>query len=115
MKKNIAFIAAYRPPHPKNERQFFEILSKKVNELYKKNNEIIIIGDLNYNMLVKKDNHLAEFCKDHGFKSTNNKTGTRLNSSQKNLESGSLVWTLLDVILCYSLSNLISTTIFPYP
>ena len=49
-KKNIAFIAAYRPPHLNNEKLFFESLTKKVNDLDKNNNEVIIIGDLNYNI-----------------------------------------------------------------
>ena len=110
-KKNIAFIAAYRPPHLNNEKLFFESLTKKVNDLDKNNNEVIIIGDLNYNMLLKKDNPLVIFCKDHGFKNTNKTVGTRLNVN-KNLLTP--VWTLLDVILCYSLRKFINTTIFPF-
>ena len=44
---NKFFIAAYRPPHLNNEKLFFESLTKKVNDLDKNNNEVIIIGDLN--------------------------------------------------------------------
>ena len=52
--KNIAFLPVYRtPPHDIREVIFFYELSKTVNELDSSNDEIIIIGDLNCNMLEK--------------------------------------------------------------
>lgn len=58
-------------------------------------------------MLVKSpQNHLLSFCKDNGFKNTNKTTGTRLNPI-------TLVWTLLDVILCQSLKSFVDLTVFP--
>ena len=109
----IGFIAAYRPPHTNNQEFFFNTLVKKVNDLDKKNNEIIIIGDLNYNMLggkkTIKSNKLLDFMNENGFKNTNKKVGTRWNTSSK-------VWTLLDVIICFksTLRKFINCTVFPF-
>ena len=46
----------------------------------RKNNEIVIIGDLNYNMLGEKktikSNKLLDFMNENGFKNTNKNVGT---------------------------------------
>ena len=64
-KKNIAFIAAYRPPYLKNEVNFFNNLRTVISNLEKNHKEIILIGDLNYDMFIKEKNTLAAFCKDY--------------------------------------------------
>ena len=60
--KNIAFLPVHRPPpHDHNEEIFFNELGKTVNELESKNDEIIIIGDLNCNLFEKENNKLVDF------------------------------------------------------
>jgi hypothetical protein len=107
--KNIAFLPVYRPsPHDHNEEIFFNELGKTVNELDPKNDEIIIIGDLNCNLFEKENNKLFDFSKCHGFRQTNLNEGTRTNPS-------TLVSTLLDVALCYNIKNFIGKKIFHAP
>ena len=65
--------------------------------------ETIIVGDLNFNMLVKENNKLVEFIDTHGFSNTISK-GTRRNPSKN-------IYTLLDVILCYFLKYLVLSTV----
>jgi hypothetical protein len=107
--KNIAFLPVYRPPpHDHNEEIFFNELGKTVNELESKNDEIIIIGDLNCNLFEKENNKLVDFSKCHGFKHTNLNEGTRTNPSTQ-------VLTLLDVALCLNIKNFIGNKIFHAP
>ena len=107
-KKNIAFIAAYRPPYLKNEVNFFNNLRTVISNLEKNHKEIILIGDLNYDMFIKEKNTLVAFCKTHGFKNTNKTVGTRLNQAKNE-------WSLLDVILCFQIKSLINVSVFPCP
>ena len=79
-----------------------------MNELDSKNDEIIIIGDLNCNLFEKENNKLFDFSKCHGFKHTNLNEGTRTNPS-------TLISTLLDVALCYNIKNFIGKQIFQAP
>ena len=107
--KNITFLPVYRPPpHDHNEEIFFNELGKTVNELESKNDEIIIIGDLNCNLFEKENNKLIDFSKCHGFKHTNLNEGTRTNPSTQ-------VLTLLDVALCFNIKNFIGKKIFHAP
>ena len=71
--------------------------------------EIIIIGDLNFDQfdLVNKGKPLKDFCNSHGLVNTISK-GTRRNPITNNL-------TLLDVILCYSLGHFLKSEVFRYP
>jgi hypothetical protein len=108
-KNNIAFLPVYRtPPHDIGKVIFFDELSKTVNELDSKNDEIIIIGDLNCNMLEKENNKLNEFSNLHGFKHTNLIEGTRTNPT-------TFEKTLLDIVLCYNIKNFLGKKIFHAP
>ena len=76
------------------------------------NNEenILIVGDLIFDMFCHKNNKLRDFCENHGFINTI-KEPTRVNHN-KNVKNTA---TLLDVILCLFLSCFISSAVFPCP
>ena len=105
----VAILACYRPPHSSNEKEFISCLEKNVSILDKQAaDEIIIVGDLNFDMFdINKSKPLVEFSTSNGFSNTVKK-GTRLNPITYAL-------TLLDVILCYSLTLLIDSEVFHYP
>jgi len=65
--------------------------------------DTIIVGDINYDMLDKNNNKLQTFIDTHGFSNTISK-GTRLNPTTHR-------FSLLDVILCYLLTSLTSSTV----
>jgi hypothetical protein len=102
----VSLIACYRPPHASNEELFFERIEALVAEM-EPNNDTLIVGDLNYNMLNAKDSKLNNFTDAHGFHNTVRK-GTRLNPR-------TLATTLLDVILCYCLNFFITSEVFCCP
>ena len=85
-------------------------MSKKVDELDKKNDEIIVTGDLNCDMLDKENSgrRFDEFSKKHGFKHTNKTEGTRTNPTTQEK-------TLLDISMCYNMKNFIGKKIFHTP
>ena len=83
-------------------------MNKLTLDFEKACDEIIIAGDLNFNMLDKEDSApLRDFRADHGLNSVVKK-GTRLNPSTK-------LMTLLDVLLLVNLNLLASSGVFPYP
>ena len=113
----ISVFACYRPPHSINESRFFSVLEKKLTETISsaKSKETIILGDLNYNVILNetgqvKDrdrNILDEFINTHGYFNTIKK-GTRLNSKTD-------CSTLLDVCLCDNKSSFKASKVIPCP
>ena len=99
--RNISVLAIYRPEAITSEI-FFPIIEKRISELHKSSDDIMIVGDINFDMLV--DNKLADFCNTHGFGNTI-KTGTRLNPQ-------TMKTTLLDCILCHQMSSFIKSQVF---
>lgn len=105
VKHDVAILAAYRPPNTENINQFMDVLDKRVKALDNKVFEVIIMGDLNFNMF-DDNNPLIDFNSTHGFNNTISQ-GTRLNK-QTNKS------TLIDVILVYSLLNFVASLVFPF-
>ena len=59
-------------------------------------------------MFEKENNKLDEFSKNHGFKHTNLTDGTRTNPTTQEK-------TLLDIVLCFNIKNLVGKKIFHAP
>ena len=105
---NLGIIACYRPPHYQNEDGFFNALDGVISNFDNNCKEVIIAGDLNYDMLDNnKSIKLKNFIDINGFKNTIS-DGTRLNPTTGKL-------TLLDVILCLFTSFFIVSSSFFYP
>ena len=82
-------------------------MEEKVLIADKKSSDTLIIGDCNYNMLEEKSNRLKDFACSHGFDNAIKK-GTRLNPK-------TMVSTLIDVIFCYFIKDLITSEVFNCP
>ena len=98
----IALIASYRPPNDP-EIPFIEHLEQRTSVYETLVEDIIIVGDLNFNMLDRNDNKLFDFNQSNGFRNTIF-AGTRLNPT-------SLAYTSLDVILCMILAYFVASEI----
>lgn len=106
-KSKIACIACYRPPNPENESSFIshlEFLSSSYESLVA---DVIIVGDINFDMLDRNHNKLWDLCQSFGYRNTIS-TGTRLNPTTKK-------YTLLDVILCLVLAYFLSSEVINVP
>ena len=99
----IGIIACYRPESI-NCNLFFDKLEKHTLDLVANSNNIMIIGDLNYNLLESQPNQLTNFMNSFGFYNTI-KEGTRTNPITK-------VQTLLDVILTLCISSFLTSCVF---
>ena len=106
-KVDFGLIAGYRPPKPENIVEFMSTLDTRVNILDPVVKDIFIMGDLNLNLFEKENNPLNNFMESHGFNNVVQK-GTRLNKATN-------VYTLLDVILVYSLNSFIASESFDSP
>lgn len=49
--QDLGLIACYRPPHPENEKSFFESITNIIDRLDEQSSEILLVSDLNYDML----------------------------------------------------------------
>ena len=101
-KTKIALIASYRPPKTP-EIPFIAHLQQLTSAYEESVEDIIIVGDLNFDMLDRNDNKLFDFNQSNGFRNTIF-AGTRLNPS-------SLKYTSLDVILCMILAYFVASEI----
>ena len=64
-KKKWCIIFAYRPPHNSNKDSFFKELNKSLNNIARKYENVLLVGDLNIDILDKKKdlkNHLSDLC-----------------------------------------------------
>ena len=89
----FSLLACYRSPNKNKPTEFLSTLYSTTQNLYNHRNELLIIGDLNFNMLnndsCSPDNRLSEYC--DRFQLTNIVTvPTRITDTSS---------TLLDVIL----------------
>ena len=75
--EKIALLACYRPPNYETRPCFLETLSDLFFKYLDTTSDILIVGDLNYDML-DDSNLLSGFCTTNGFTNTISK-GTRLN------------------------------------
>ena len=106
--KQIGLIACYRPPHASNEDSFFIELESKFDLLEASCDDVLIVGDLNYDLLTSnKSTKLNEFIDGHCLSNTI-KSGTRLNPTTGYLS-------LLDVILSLNILSFIASTVIPFP
>ena len=88
--KKIFLIACYRPPSCEAD-SFLDYLTDKVSINKSKFDEVIVAGDLNFDMLSESQNELHDVCDNLGLSNTVKK-GTRFNDKSSSS-------TLLDVIL----------------
>jgi hypothetical protein len=102
----IGVVASYRPPNT-NRDDFLKRLEKKLPQFDNLANTIII-GDLNFDMFdATESKKLADFSLTNGFSNVIKK-GTRLNPV-------TFAITLLDVMLCLSLSLFVASEVIKYP
>ena len=100
----FGLIACYRPPHPNNEKDFFDALETVISSFNDECEDIFIVGDLNYDLIDPfKSAKLINFNIEHGFNNTI-KSGTRINPITG-------YYSLLDVILCLNLLSFVASTV----
>jgi hypothetical protein len=100
----IGLIGSYRPESI-DSTVFFSALEEKTLSLIDEVDNIIIAGDLNYDLLKSQQNKLVDFNKSMGFGNTI-ATGTRLNKTTG-------YFSLLDVILTLCATSCIISAVFP--
>lgn len=106
--KTIGLIACYRPPHNENEESFFYELERTFDSLESTCDEVLIAGDLNYDMLrCENPTKLDKFIDNHSLTNTI-KSGTRPNYANGHIA-------LLDVILCLNYLSFLASTVIPFP
>lgn len=103
--KKVFLIACYRPPSCDSE-SFLDYLTDKVRANKPRFDEVIVVGDLNFDMLSEPQNELHDVCENLGLNNTVKK-GTRLNE-----RSSSSI--LLDVILSLWLKFFIISEVFQF-
>ena len=104
---NLGFLACYRPPHADNIPSFFNSLNSYVAADHDTVDELIVVGDLNFNLLSHSESKdLMDFNSQHGFHNTVTKA-TRYHKPTGNS-------TLLDVIMCFIISYLVQSFVFNY-
>jgi len=107
----LSVFGVYRSPsNPSIEKEnfFFEQLEIKITEQCSKTDNIIIAGDINYNMF-EENNPLKDFCNEMDFTNTIT-SGTRSHYSRTDPKT--LIYTLLDVILVLCSKIFITSKVF---
>ena len=103
----FGLIACYRPPHYDNESSFFESLAKSIDQFESSVVDTFVVGDLNFDLFCPiKSKRLLDFTNTYGLFNTI-KQGTRPNKNTCHVS-------LLDVILCFNLINLMKSIVLPY-
>ena len=99
--KQVSVLACYRPPSL--ESDFLEYLSEARRSQV---DDVLVVGDLNYDLLSQTPTELHDVCECIGLHNTIS-SGTRFNPVSR-------VSTLLDVILTLCLNFFISSEVFPF-
>ncbi len=101
----LGIIACYRPPHPRNEASFIDAFNSASNDLDNQCDEIIAAGDFNYDFTPPiESSKFHDLCDAHGLKNTIKKPTRRCPITGNK--------TLLDLILCFTLSLFIDSNVF---